>query len=104
MGLALARTDTTVSLTNRPSQLDATEVIAAERHHASRSQLALGDIKVLHAAVHGATEKALRSTADGHMRTGRLINAGLLRRPAKQNQPMIVDNDVLDALHPRPLT
>jgi DNA-binding Xre family transcriptional regulator len=99
-GVGLARTGNTVQLTSRPTTIDNTDIVEAERRHGARARLTLGDAHILYAALNGATEKHLRANANSHNRTGKLINAGLLHRPEKQDQPMIIDDDVLFALNP----
>ncbi len=98
LGLALARTGTHTALTHRPTRITPTDLRDAERRAAARSHIDAADARILHAVLHGATEKKLRSNANGYARTGALINAGLIESGATQNRPMTLSDSVLYAL------
>jgi hypothetical protein len=95
VGMALSRRDGRTMLVPLPRQRLTQDLVTdLVRDTVTRARVSKADVRVLYAVHHGATEKALRADAGGHLRTGRLVNAGLLVRPDKQNQPMQLSPEV----------
>jgi hypothetical protein len=88
LGLGIASSRAKVALVGAPRErLTDSRIREAQKRLGTRRHITRADAKVVYAVFAGAaTLKGLRVNADGHLRTGKLVNAGVIQSGPQGNR------------------
>lgn len=95
-GLGVAMTKASVTLVGLPRvRLADAGIRDVQKRLGNRKHITRSEAKSIYAVYRGtATLKGLRSNADGHLRTGRLVNAGIIQPGPREIDPAELTADV----------
>lgn len=96
MGLGIASPKAAVTLVGLPRVvLTEPRIQEAQRHIGGRARVNRAEAKIVYSVFLGtATLKGLRANANGHLRTGRLVNAGVIQSGPREIDPAELTADV----------
>ena len=96
IGLGLTSARTVVALISLPrASLSDERIRDVQKQIGGRAQVTKGEAKIVYAVLQGkATLKGLRASANGHLRTGKLVNAGVIQSGPREIDPAELTPDV----------